>query len=58
MYGSCSGMRILYYADTTIYSKNAKSSDGREADMNLLSQMFSEITIMPKTTLYTIMIMA
>ena len=32
MYGSCSGMRILYYADTTIYSKNAKSSDGREAD--------------------------
>ena len=37
MYGSCSGMRILYYADTTIYSKNVKSYDGREADMNLLS---------------------
>ena len=37
MYASCSGMRIFYYADTIIYSKNAKSSDGREADMNLLS---------------------
>ena len=36
MYASCSGMRIFYYADTIIYSKNAKSSDGREADMNLL----------------------
>ena len=37
MYASCSGMRILYYGDTIIYTKNAKSSDGREAEMNLLS---------------------